>query len=403
MQKTYLLLVPLFITVLCCFAEEYTIERILELVKDCSDDIAVAELEYAAGMEDVKFYQAEAMPQISFSTGLSYINMSMKSQSLTANETMKLFERIDGASLSWNLNLHQPLITFGRVFNALKIARVRREMLVDVRDYKKDFYYLSVINAFSKVYLEQERVSVAMKSLSHAEKMLKRIEIDLLSGNGIRRDSLRLQALVYGISAQLQTAVSNRDIALQRMQKLTELTMPLETEMEYDTLGWASEIPEKREAARSLSYKIKENEALILKYNSEYEQGNLLPTLSLIGNISNEYMIPDTSGLSKKYIDYLQQTGQTVTGDFSSIDMPKYSDYFDPDFFNYSIGLQLTWNIFDGRRSYARYHQAQRNFEKADRELKIIREESEDAVAEAYSILGVLSQTRKWSPIPQGL
>ena len=31
--------------------EEYSLERILELVKDCSDDIAVADLAYAAGLE----------------------------------------------------------------------------------------------------------------------------------------------------------------------------------------------------------------------------------------------------------------------------------------------------------------------------------------------------------------
>ena len=374
--------------------EEYSIERILESVKDCSDDIAVYDLEYAAGLEEVKFFQAEAMPQISFNTNVSYISQSMKSQALMGNEIVKLFDRLNGALLNWNITLYQPLITFGRVSNALKMAKVRGELLKDTRDFKKDYYYLSVLEAFSKVYLAQSNVTIAQKSLSIAEKLLKRIKLDLLSGGGIRRDSLRIQAMVYSAQSELEIALSNHKIALQRLGKLTELNVPPGTVIIYDNYGWASDVPKESETAKSLSCKLKENETRILLYNSEYERSSILPSLSLVGGISNEYMIPDTSGLTEDYLNYLEQTGQEVP-EYVEFDIPKFSDYFNNDFVNYTIGLQLTWNIFDGRRSIAKYRQARINFEKADRELKIINEENEEAIEEARSLLHTLKKTRK--------
>lgn len=374
--------------------EEYSLERILELVKDCSDDIAVADLAYAAGLEEVKFYQAEAMPQISFSSNVSYLSQSLRAQALTGNEIIKLFDRLDGAVVNWNLSLYQPLITFGRVFNALKMANVRKELLRDVRDLKKDLYYLSVLYAYSKVYLANNNIIIAQKSLSHAEKLLKGIKIDMLTGSGIRRDSLSVQANVFKAQSELEIARSSHKIALQRLAKLTELKMPPGTMVVYDKYGWASDLPKGSEANRSLGCKVKENETQILLLNSEYERSSLLPSLSLVGGIYNEFMIPDTSGLTQKYLDYLEMTGQPVP-DYVDFGIPEFSDYFDPDFVNYTIGIQLTWNLFDGRRSIAKYRLARINFEKADRELKILREESEDAIEEASSILNTLKKTRK--------
>ena len=374
--------------------EEYSIERILESVKDCSDDIAVFDLEYAAGLEEVKFYQAEAMPQISFNTNVSYISQSMKSQALMGNEIVKLFDRLNGALLNWNLTLFQPLITFGRVSNALKMAKVRKELLKDTRDFKKDYYYLSVLEAYSKVYLAQSDLAIAQKSLSLAQKLLKRIELDLQTGSGIRRDSLRIQAMVYSSQSELEMAQSNYKIALQRLGKLTELNMPSGTVIIYDKYGWASDVPKESETDKSLACKLKENETMILLYNSEYERSSILPSLSLVGGITNEYMIPDTSGLTEDYLKYLEQTGQEVP-EYVEFDLPKYSDYFNPDYVNYAIGLQLTWNLFDGRRSIAKYRQARINFEKADRELKILNEENEEAVEEAKSLIHTLKKTRK--------
>ena len=374
--------------------EEYSIERILESVKDCSDDIAVYDLEYAAGLEEVKFYQAEAMPQISFNTNVSYISQSMKSQALMGNEIVKLFDRLNGALLNWNITLYQPLITFGRVSNALKMAKVRTELLKDTRDFKKDYYYLSVLEAFSKVYLAQSNVVIEQKSLSHAEKLLKRIQLDLLTGSGIRRDSLRIQAMVFRMQSELEMAQNNHKIALQRLGKLTELNMLPGTVIIYDKYGWASDVPKESEMDKSLACKLKENETRILLYNSEYERSNILPSISLIGGMTNEFMIPDTSGKTIKYVEYLESIGQTVPEDLS-FELPKFSDYFNYKFVNYTIGLQLTWNIFDGRRSIAKFRQARINFEKADRELKIINEESEEAIEEARSLLYTLKKTCK--------
>ncbi len=376
------------------FAEEYTLEKILELVKDCSDDIAVADLEFAAGKEELKFYQAEAMPNVSFNTGTSYLKQSIKAQSYTASEIIQILDEaklthINGITLNWGLSLQQPLVTFGRVLNALKIAQIRRNMLDDVLVLKKDLYYLSVIQAYSTLMSSQKKLAIAEKSLDLADKLLNRMDVEMLTGKGIRRDSLRIQANVYKAESDLLAAQSSHRIAISRMAKLTELTMPYdETSFRYNAFGWASDVPRNSEDAISYQCKVKEYEASILLYNKDYERGKLLPSINLTGGVSNELMIPDTSKIMDKLRTHFMQGGQSGpdTG-FTEILPPKYKDYFNHEFFNYSIGLQLTWNIFDGRRSFAKYKQAQINYQKAERELKILREENQEQIEEARSAL----------------
>jgi multidrug efflux system outer membrane protein len=74
------------------------------------------------------------------------------------------------------------------------------------------------------------------------------------------------------------------------------------------------------------------------------------------------------------------------------IAVPKVSSYFDPDYINWAIGLQLSWTIFDGRRSWATYRKTRIEAEKADREYDKKLEENAATIREARDALEVLTQ-----------
>ncbi|HEX2955920.1 MAG TPA: TolC family protein, partial [Chitinispirillaceae bacterium] len=57
-------------------------------------------------------------------------------------------------------------------------------------------------------------------------------------------------------------------------------------------------------------------------------------------------------------------------------------DYFNPDYFNYSIGLMITWNIFDGTRSWASYKRAKLKVEQSKLELTELKRENDNTILE---------------------
>ncbi|MGD9200582.1 MAG: TolC family protein [Chitinispirillia bacterium] len=363
------------------YAEELTIEKILLSVKDCSDDISIAQMEYYMGQEDVIFYRSEALPQVTFNTGFSYIARSITAMGFKENlEKLGLDDtHADGAGLNWALNVRQPVFSFGRVIDALKMAGVREESLEDQIRLKKDIFYLSVIKGYSDVYLAQASVEIAQKSINYHKKLLDRIKKDLLTGNGVKRDSLTIQAQVYKAESDLEMAKSKYKIAIGRLSKLTELSLrPYESKLIYNKSGWASSIPQDNKEKKSIEIKLKEYESLLMKYNADYEKGALFPSVYLISNISNDLLKARDDDVK----NFLNPT-------------PNYVDYFNPEYFNYAIGLQISWNIFDGRRSQAKARKARLNFEKVDRELKIAREENEEQINEAKDAIEVLEKGEK--------
>lgn len=384
MKKVNIILLIILSLLGLSFAEEYTIEKLLDLVKDCSDDIMVAELEYSAGQEEVKFYQSEAMPQVSFNTSVLAVARSIESMGFKAAAEMAGVDETHalGSSLSWTLSVRQPLFSFGRVIDALKIAQVRKVSLEDEIILKKNIYYLSVISHFTNVFLAQAAVDIAKKSENYYNKLLDRVKRDLLTGNGIKRDSLTLQALVYKTESELVLAQNQKKVALGRLAKLTEIALDQKDgSFRYDENGWASAIPEVPKEAKSVACKLKEHESAIMQYNADYEKSNLFPSINFISSVNNDLLIPWDSTI--------RHFNPPI------IPISTHYDYFKPQYWNYAVGIQISWNIFDGRRSLAKANQARINFEKTDRALKIFREENEEEIKEASDALEVIEQSKK--------
>jgi outer membrane protein TolC len=299
-------------------------------------------------------------------------------------------DHIGGVIGNWAINLQQPLVTFGRVFNALKIARVRDEFLEDKRQLDKDLFYLSVIQAFGNVFRAQSNIKLAEKSVDFNDKLLARIRIDLETGGGIKRDSLRIQAQVFKAESDLIKAQSGYRIAIKRLANLTELDISNNDLFIYNKSGWASTPTYETKDSVSLEYKLREYESYILKYNAEYEKGKLFPSINLTGRMNSDINRPTNK-------DIRDQLSSSSSG--FEYRIPDYFDILDPHYWNFMIGIQMTWNIFDGRRSIASYRKSRYDFERTERKLKILREENKTMIKEAYEALITLEQVTKASDL----
>jgi outer membrane protein len=70
-------------------------------------------------------------------------------------------------------------------------------------------------------------------------------------------------------------------------------------------------------------------------------------------------------------------------------EIPVSTDFFNPDLINYSIGIELSWNIFDGKRSFARYRQAKQQEKATFLELEQLERENRNEIQEIKNQISV--------------
>ncbi len=377
------LLILLFINI--SYSEEYTLEKILNTVKNHSDDIDIATLELEAGVEEAKIYQAEAMPNLSLTTGASLTGLSLNSPNMSMIKSYleNPKDHMWGSLFNWSINLHQPVITFGRVFTALKIAKVRKNFLKEKIRLDRDMYHLFVINSFCNLYRAQLKIELANKSFIYAEKVLNKIKIDLTLQKATRRDSLNAQGHLYKAKADLLKAKNEYSINLKKFIHLTEFTPPDSFKLLIDMKGWASLSDQQENTGKNIGIELKEYETSLLKLRTKYEKGKIYPSIDFVGSVYNDIQIP-----LKKYRDQIKSdTGISKIFDYP---IPSLGNLFSPSHYNYAIGFQLNWNIFDGRRTISSYRKAHYEYKKAEIELKKLKEENQEQIEEASNALKTL-------------
>ncbi len=374
-----------------------TLEELFEKCNGCSDDIAIAELDDAIGREDIKFYRSEALPMVSLEAGAGLGSQALKGQAFTAIPPG--ITRANAQSANWSLSVYQPIFTFGSAFNALKIAHRRSDMLDDMLRLKKDAYYLKLISSFNGALLAQKSVGSAERAAQYADRTLARVERAFEMDGVARRDLLRVKALALRKEANLSQARAAKTIAFERLSDVSETTIDDSVRLVQDQNGWASNIPSDTSASQSMEYRLKEHEVALQELNINYRRAKLFPTIGLFATAGSQVQRMISLHHKKDWFSYDEflesmpsatgggQNGSS-TEDYAN---PNLESVLDPEYYNYALGLQLTWNIFDGRRTRAEHNKARYGFEKAQREAKQIKEENAREIEETRTGITTLN------------
>ncbi len=416
--------ISLLFLALPVWSQSYTIEQLVTQVKDRSDDIEISEIEYKATGEDVKMSRAEAFPQINLSTGVGYAGTSREPQKYASpppsvkNNPMGYLTHLHGTTLNWGVTLSQPLITFGKVKSALAIADIYKEQRNDSRSIKKEGYYASVVQAFTTAYTAQQDVAIAEQTVAHDERYLEKIRVEFDLGTALPRDTLNVLAKLSASKSALIRAKVKLRTDLRKLSVLTEVPMDESTALEYDPTGWLSEITTQSDKEKSLELLLKESEVAMREEQIQYERSKLFPAIYLNAKLDNSYMIPNVSQAKRdiKNSDGFKESPNTLTFrtnseppkdsmiskdlhinnymDTIAEKIPGIDKLFSPDYVNYSIGLQLTWNIYDGNRMRSNARKTRYLHDKARVELKKLEDEKSIVIAESQDIYKAIEESK---------
>ncbi|MFW6254526.1 MAG: TolC family protein [Chitinivibrionales bacterium] len=371
-------------------SQTYSLSDLLSIAEENSDQIKIIEEEYEAGLQQVRFYRSEAFPQVAFTAASGIGSQSLTESSLgqggeqtpgppaaPEQPTIDFPQRVTGYSYNWGLSLRQPLVTFGRISNALRLAGMQDSVLEGSKRMQQDYLYLSVMQAFSDAYLADKQVIIARKSLASAQRLLERMNVEVKNGAGSQLDFLRVQSQAEAARADELMAISSREMAYRRLSQNVGLEIDTGYSITYSPEDSQLHIP--RVAAANTEYVLKGIQADMKETQGDYERSKLLPSLYLSGTIENAVTI--------------SKSDDDMVDGFLSRYNQEFGDIADYRYFNYMIGLQLQWNIFDGFRTPAGQRQALAEAQKARYEQKQVGKKNEIAIRESRDRLEVLKQS----------
>lgn len=401
-QKVLIFLAILLWTGICniCAQSCYTLQQILSIADKNGTRIKIIENNALANKEQAQMYFAEALPNIELSSGLSYANQTLRGSQVSSNADMvAIFDRLDGLMVNWSLSLKQPLFAFGKTFNSLKLASLGKDVLEQNRLLQRDIFFLQVIEQYTITYIDQFELNIAKQSLARSQKLLEKIQLDYEFAHSSRMDLLRTKSAFAGNVADSMRAATAKLVSRQKLNVMIGLPDTCEYELVLDTTERYSEKPDMRKSG-NIEITLKLLETRVNDRLRRNAWASLWPSLSLTASIYNEIFTIDTTGMTGLYLAYMEQNGGLPPNapDVLFPENPGPVEYFNPDFFNYTAGVLLTWNIFDGTRSWAAHRQAKLKEGQSKLELEQMKLENSNRIMEIQgqinSLIGAIEAYR---------
>jgi outer membrane protein TolC len=382
----YLFFIPLLIVAVSAQTTDtirkYSLQDILSIANKQGNRIRIIQTRTDADLQQVEIYKAEAYPDINLNTSIGYANQSLLGRPF---ESSAFINRIDGFLFSWSFSLQQPVFRFGQIINSFKLASLSKKISQNSSNLQRDNYFLEVINQFIQTYTGQFDYIIATQSLNRSERIYQRTLLDFETGQVSKRELLRTQASLERDRALLLSSSCNRALSIRKLNILIGLKDPADYLLVLDTVESFLKVPSQY-SGENLQIVQKRLEADFNTYLRKNAWSSFFPSLNLFGSIFNEFMAVDTSGLTEMII------GEPEAGEIIP-EIPVSSDFFNPDLINYSIGLELSWNIFDGKRSFARYRQAKKQEKATFLELEQIERENRNQILEVKDQISVTDNT----------
>ena len=326
--------------------------ELLEKVADKNLQIKIAEKTLAGAKADYNESNSLFLPKISAShTAMMTTNPLMAFGSKLNQEILTpadfnpalLNDPDKTENYATRIEVLQPLINIDGLYGR-KAAKSKMEAFDLQLERTKEYLVLEVNKAFMQLQLAYKAVEVLEKANTTAQANLKLIENYNKQGLLQKTDLLSVQVRVNEVKNQLQYAKSNVQNASDYLAFLLDdsnenkVYKPLEAiENTIEVSTFETNLSANRKDVLAMDKSVEAYEKM-----AKMSQMNFLPRLNAFGS----YEMYDTQ---------LFQTGAK----------------------GYTIGAQLSWDIFDGYKSIGKHQKAKAEFQKAEVEAKQYKAQSQ--------------------------
>jgi outer membrane protein TolC len=231
------ILFPVLAAVFCCastlaFGSPITIDDAVASALLRNQDYLIARSQLDKAEAEIQKATAGALPTLDF--GSSFTRNLKIPTMVFAGESYKFGS---DNSVNIGLTLTQPIWIGGKVFAAMKIAKIYRSYTEDmVREVEGQITY-GVRRAFLGTILTQDVVEVYKDALATAEMNLDIVDKMYSQGVVSEYEHLRAQVEVANLKPQLTQAENSAVIALETLKQLigVKLSEPLELQYGFDS------------------------------------------------------------------------------------------------------------------------------------------------------------------------
>lgn len=350
-KLTVLLIAALLLLAATAYSQEQAVllslEDAINMALTKNQDILKADQDIIKAKSAVTEYKSDAYPQLQFNAEWKH-NLLIPTQEVDMGGAFNPIliglgippiqpSEIDIAppdEFTFNVGLTQNIYTFGRLYNAIKLAKVYEGIAQTGHEVIEADVKLEVSEAYFQVLFAKELVEVAGKALEQSEQTRDNLKAKFEQGLISEFDYLRSEVEASNrkppyISAQNGVTLSEKN--LKRLIGL-DLSTPIVTTSQF------SETPVELDLYEARTEALNNRQELTL-FNLKSESAKRTY------GIYRSDMLPSISGFSDYTWAGSEQTGFGGSGDLEWINF-------------WTAGLRLYVPIFDGLRNYGRMKQA---------------------------------------------
>lgn len=327
-------------------------KELLQKIAENNLQLKIADKNYQSAQADYKQSAALFLPQVSVShTGIATTSPLMAFGSKLNQEILTmadfnpdLLNNPDQVqNFTTQIEVKQPLINLDGYYGR-QAAKAKMEAFQLQTGRTAEYLELEVSKAYMQLQLAYQAVKVLQKAENTAKANLKLVENYFKNGMLQKTDLLNVQVRVGEIQNQLKYAVSNVQNASDYLAFLLNEDMKGKlykpAEMPDNVIQSAEltvTVPEGRKDIQAMTKSVEAYSKMMLSQKSA-----LLPRLNAFGNY--------------------QWNDKSVFG-------------FGAD--GYLVGAQLSWDVFDGMKSYGKLDKAKADLQKAETETEQYKKQSQ--------------------------
>ena len=348
------LMAVLFLIADTSLGQSYGIDEILKMAKQKTYDQQIIQKQYESTLAANRSTFGQALPKVDLSMGIDRQSTSLAG---TMAQSPDFPDRFSSTSANWQIAINGSLYTFGRTGQLYTLHEQQTRLALLNKEASQETYLLTIIEAFNHSQLTLNLKELSKKTLAHAQKLLQFTQIEFESGSSSQIDLLKAKAYVARSSAEVSRSHINFQSAITKLRILLGLKedqhLTLKPTGNHQALFF--NVHQQKNAPQRKRLKIAEQQAEISQTIHNYKKLDYYPSLEIFAKVNS----------------------QSVAGN-PAIPSGKLSQVAEQERWNYSIGLVLNWNLYNGGVSMYDIRQSAADAVKAKTQLEKMMREDEN-------------------------